>query len=99
MNFGSEKNMAALRDSVETKFPYFIRTDNDAEFSPDFLEYINKALWHYKDDNRVLGIMGFSYPLKWDVKNNCNVFKLNCMCYMWGTAFYFDRYNLSLIHI
>lgn len=43
VNFGSEKNMAALRDSVETKFPYFIRTDDDAEFSPDFLEYINKT--------------------------------------------------------
>ena len=53
MNFGSEKNMAALRDSVETKFPYFIRTDDDAEFSPDFLEYINKtwiASWLFSHD-------------------------------------------------
>ena len=45
--------MAALRDSVETKFPYFIRTDDDAEFSPDFLEYINKtqiASWLFSHD-------------------------------------------------
>lgn len=93
-NFGSVKNMRDLRNSVEGKYPYFIRTDDDAEFSVNFLEYMNKCLWQFENDKNCLGIMGFCYPLDWKVENDSNIFKMNYMCYMWGTAFYFDKYNL-----
>lgn len=91
-NVGSAGNMLSLRKSVE-KYPYFIRTDDDAEFSPNFLEYMNKVLWHYLNDSTVLGVTGYCYPINWNVKEGSNTFRMNFLCPMWGTAFYTDRFN------
>lgn len=91
-NIGSAENMLSLRKCTE-KYPYFIRTDDDAEFSPNFLEYMNKVLWHYMNDPKILGVTGYSYPIHWKVKAGTNVFRMNYLCPMWGTAFYIDRYK------
>lgn len=91
-NVGSSGNMRFLRKCTEN-YPYFIRTDDDAEFSPNFLEYMNKVLWHYLDDPTVLGVTGYCYPINWNVKEGSNTFRMNFLCPMWGTAFYTDRYN------
>ena len=92
-NVGSSGNMRFLRKCTEN-YPYFIRTDDDAEFSPNFLEYMNKVLWHYLDDPTVLGVTGYSYPIRWKVKKGCSTFKMNYLCPMWGTAFYTERFNV-----
>ena len=91
-NVGSTTNMSSLRNAVKDKYPFFIRTDDDTEFSPNFLEYMNKVLWYYRNSPDVLGVTGYSFPLKWDVKEGCNTFKMNFFCPMWGTAFYTDKY-------
>ena len=93
VNYGTGKNMRKLREAVEDKYPYFIRTDDDAEFSVNFLEYINKTLWYFKDDKDAIGVTGYSYPIEWNLKKDSNVFKMNYLCPMWGTAFYFEKFN------
>lgn len=91
-NAGSFKNMQILREAVDKSYPFFIRTDDDTEFSINFLEYMNKTLWKYMDDEDVLGVTGYSYPIKWKVKEGSNTFKMNFACPMWGTAFYSERF-------
>lgn len=62
-NIGAVANMNALIDYACQTYDYFIFTEDDNEFSPCFLDYVNKALIKYWDDERVTAICGFSYPV------------------------------------
>lgn len=92
-NYGSNLNMAALREMVLKKYDRFIRTDDDAEFSPNFLEYMNKCLDKYEDDENVIAVTGYSYPIIWNVSDNSNVLKINFNASMWGTGFWKRKYE------
>lgn len=91
-NYGSLKNMTDLREMVLKTHDRFIRTDDDAEFSPNFLEYMNKCLMKYEDDPNVVAVTGYSYPINWSVSKNANILKENFSCPMWGTGFWKDKY-------
>lgn len=93
-NYGSLKNMTDLREMVLKTHDRFIRTDDDAEFSPNFLEYMNKCLMNYKDDPNVVAVTGYSYPINWSVSKNANVLKENFSCPMWGTGFWREKYKV-----
>ena len=58
-NLGPTKNMQALTDSTFERYDAFIFTEDDNEFSPCFLDYMNKMLNHYKDDQRVYNVSGY----------------------------------------
>lgn len=92
-NYGSSRNLKELRDLVLLNYDRFIRTDDDAEFSPNFLEYMNKCLDEYEDDEDIIAVTGYSYPIKWNVSANANVLKENFSCPMWGTGFWRKKYN------
>lgn len=92
-NYGSYKNMAVLREMVLKKYDRFIRTDDDAEFSPNFLEYMNKCLDKYEEDESVVAVTGYSYPIIWDVSSNSNVLKINFNASMWGSGFWKKKYE------
>lgn len=55
-------NGALLIKEIERKYDRFIGTEDDNEFSPNFLEYMNKALEKYKDEPRVRFICAYSPP-------------------------------------
>lgn len=95
-NYGTKKNMIELRKHVLEKFDRFIRTDDDAEFSPNFLEYMDKCLMAYEDDDNVIAVSGYSYPVDWEVSQDSTVFKENFSCPMWGIGFWQKKHaNLS----
>ena len=77
-NMGSERNFLYMRDLVYEKYDYYIATEDDNEFAPDFLDFMNKALSAYKDDPHVLAVSGYRYPFETGMaqKSNC-VFRLN----------------------
>lgn len=91
-NYGSIKNFADLRSYVLERYDRFIRADDDAEFSPNFLEYINLCLNKYEFDNDVIAVTGYSYPLEWRTSKNANVFKEAFICPCWGTGFWRSKY-------
>lgn len=62
-NIGAVANMNALIDYACQTYDYFIFTEDDNEFSPCFLDYVNKALIKYWDDERVTAVCGYSYPV------------------------------------
>ena len=92
-NYGSIKNMLEMRDAVLKKCDRFIRTDDDAEFSPNFLEYMNKCLEKYKDNQEIIAVTGYAYPVNWKVSESATILKENFICPMWGTGFWRDKYK------
>lgn len=94
-NYGAYKNMKELREMVLLRYDRFIRTDDDTEFSPNFLEYMNKGLQYSENHNEVIAVAGYSYPLKWKLKDNCNAFYVDFISPMWGIGFLKERYNMA----
>lgn len=58
-NYGPERNSEDIMNYCYSKYDRIIFTEDDNEFSPCFLDYMNKALEKYKDDNRVFSVSGY----------------------------------------
>lgn len=65
-NLGSMNNSAELENYVLSKYDAYIYTEDDNVFSPYFLEFINDGLKKYKDDESIIAICGYSYPIDWN---------------------------------
>ena len=61
-NCGESKNMRYLKDEVRKRYDRFIIAEDDNEFSPNFLEYMNAGLERFRDDPRVLYVCGCLMP-------------------------------------
>lgn len=72
-NLGAGKNIDFLREYVAKSYDRFIATEDDNEFSENFLEYIDKGLDMFKEDSSIIGICGFR-DTQW-VNNGSNVVK------------------------
>lgn len=92
-NVGTFKNIHLLREEVLSKYDRFIKTDDDAEFSPNFIEYMDKCLMEYESDENVFAVTGYSYPIKWGTSEGATVLKENFSCPMWGTGFWKEKYK------
>lgn len=75
-NFGAKKNIEDLISYVRSKYETYIISEDDNEFSPNFLIYINEGLNKYKDNERVCSISGYCYPVDMS-ECKTNVFPLN----------------------
>ncbi len=58
-NLGPERNIEFLIEKATERHDRWIVTEDDNEFSPNFLEFMNKCLEKYKDDDSVFSICGF----------------------------------------
>lgn len=59
-NLGSRENWKYIQNYIFENYDSAIMTEDDNEFSPCFLDYMNKALDIYKDHQNVLFICGYS---------------------------------------
>lgn len=69
-------NAALLIDELSTKYDSYIFSEDDNEFSPSFLEYMNNAFLKYKDNPRIIRISGYKSPvLRAPLRENvfCNI--------------------------
>lgn len=63
INFGPQKNAVNLREEVLKKYDRMIFSEDDNEFAPNFLDYINKGLDKFENDPNVVAICGYNYPI------------------------------------
>ena len=63
-NFGLAKSIIEGVTEVLKVYERVIVLEDDMETSPHFLTYMNKALSRYSDDDRVVSIHGYVYPVK-----------------------------------
>ena len=91
-NYGFLRNQRCAMEDIFLKYDCVIRTNDDAEFSPNFLEWINKGLKKYKEDESVLAILGYSYPIEWNVSKDATAIKQSFVCSEWGIGYWKEKY-------
>lgn len=92
-NYGVRKNTLDLRREVEERFDRYIFTEDDNEFSPNFLEYMNQGLEIYKDNPKVVAICGYTYPFDYcqNIKGYpYNAYPIKGFC-AWGGGYWVER--------
>lgn len=87
-NLGPSGNSAFLRSQIEKKYDAFIFSEDDNEFAPNFLEYMNKGLDIFKDDSKVFSICG-AKDTDWITKGKNVVFTKLYAAY--GVGIWFDK--------
>lgn len=93
-NYGAGLNSKKMREFISKRYDRWIYAEDDIVFSPIFLEYMDKALESYKDDDSVIGINGYTYPLPYKVNiADANIFKQKFTFSMWGAGFWRDKYD------
>ena len=95
--FNGRDLLAQIR---ERGYDRFIDVEDDLEFAPNFLEYMNQCLEKYEDDPRVFSVCGYSY-LEWAGKTGSvgNAFPMKGFC-AWGTGYWMAKnraYSLSAL--
>lgn len=89
VNLGAGGNLRVLKEYVWEKYDTYISTEDDNEFSVNFLEYINNGLQKYRDNESVLSICAYSYPV------DMTACKTNVFAYhewsAWGVGRWVDK--------
>ena len=64
VNINPVGNINRLIEYVkQSGYDSYILTEDDNEFSPNFLDYINKGLEKYKNNPKVIAITGYNFPI------------------------------------
>lgn len=83
-NLGAGKNAAFLGNYVAQHYDRWIYCDDDCEFSPNFLEYMDKCLDAFEDDQNVVAVTGYSYPIDWVASEGATCMKQQFNSATWG---------------
>lgn len=74
-NLGPTKNFESIKKVMFEQHDSYIFTEDDNVFSPNFLEFINMCMDHYKSDKKVMAVCGYMYPISMD--NDSSVVKIS----------------------
>lgn len=66
-NYGFSQNTSDIYNHVREKYDRYIFSEDDNEFSPNFLEYMNEGLTRFKDTPNVIRICGAKVPWSCDL--------------------------------
>jgi hypothetical protein len=73
-NWGAVKNLRDLYDYALARYDAVIGTEDDNEFSPCFLDFMNKALEKYRDEPKVVSVCGYGCYLYYGLTDNNVIF-------------------------
>ena len=90
-NYGAVGNSRTLAKYCLEHYDAYIYTEDDNVFSPCFLDYMDKALDKYRDDERILSVSGFCHLINYG--NNLESASLEYENISWGTGFWRDKIN------
>lgn len=89
-NLGPYKNGQRLRDYIKgLGYDGYIFTEDDNEFAPNFIQYMNWGLNHFQEDQRIYAICGCNILNTEGFTGN--VFALNNLHVFWGAGFWYNR--------
>lgn len=84
-NMGSRENINALRNIVYEKYDRYIFSEDDNEFSANYLEYMNKCLDRYKDDESILAVAGYKFPFSKRINGSVSASNVYFSAFGYGT--------------
>ena len=90
-NYGASANGISATNEISKRHDRWIRAEDDLEFSPNFIEYMDKCLMEYEHDERVFAINGYSYPVRWVADENSTVVEQNGTFSAWGCGLWRDK--------
>lgn len=96
-NIGSLANIDSARDMLMEKYDRWIMAEDDIEFAPVFLEYMNKCLDYYENDPDVFAVNGYAYPVQYSHSEGSNVIKQHATVSEWGIGYWKNKY-LDALH-
>ena len=82
-NFGARNNFVDAREEIFKNYDRMILSEDDNEFSPNFLEYINYGLDKFEGDENVLAVCGYNFPIEIPRKLQGNYFYYRSLS-AWG---------------
>ena len=91
-NIGSLANIDSTRDMLMEKYDRWIFAEDDIEFAPVFLEYMNKCLDYYENDPDVFAVNGYAYPISYIHSEGSNVIKQYATVSEWGIGYWKKKY-------
>ena len=91
-NIGSLANIDSARDMLMEKYDRWIMAEDDIEFAPVFLEYMNKCLDYYENDPDVFAVNGYAYPVSYSHSEGSNVIKQYAHVSEWGIGYWKKKY-------
>ena len=83
-NLGAKNNLRFLHELVLQKFDRYILTEDDNEFSYNFLEYMDKGLTLFEKNEKVINICALQDQGPWNAEKDTAVFQQNCPAYGMG---------------
>ena len=92
VNYGVQKNYGALVQYMREHYDRWIQTDDDCEYSENFLEYIDKCLYEYENDESIVAVTGYSYPIEWTAYETSTCFSQNFNVSTWGLGLWEKKY-------
>lgn len=97
-NLGQRNNRKDLSERIRKDYDRYISTEDDNEFAPNFLQYMNQCLEKYKDDTTVIAICGYSYQEWEDVGDYpYNAYPMEGFC-AWGVGNWFVKNDKFLTY-
>ena len=94
----SKSNSMLLFQYIMEHYDSFIATEDDNIFSENFLEFENKGLQKFKDDETILAICGYCHPYRFKCLGN-NYFFHQTDFSAWGYATWTDKYKKTFSEI
>lgn len=91
-NLGPFDNYDFLINEVRKNYDRYISSEDDNVFSPNFLEYMNKCLEKYKNDDQVIAIGGHIHDMNWGLSPNVLI-KNSVIYNAWGNGRWVDKDN------
>lgn len=82
-NYGLAKSIIGGINQVLAEYDRLIVLEDDLVTSPYFLSYMNEALARFQDDDRVISVHGYVYPVKAALPKA--FFLEGADCWGWGT--------------
>lgn len=79
-----ESNSSISFKEIRKNHDRFIFSEDDNEFSPNFLMYMNYALEKYKDDDRVFRVVGYNFDNDYPASFNGEYYLEQYQYYPWG---------------
>lgn len=84
-NFGLAKSIIEGVTSVVNKYGRIIVLEDDLVTSPYFLRFMNDALDAYHNEEKVMHISGYMFPINTPEKLPATIFYRASTCWGWGT--------------
>lgn len=89
-NLGVSNNIGFLRNEISKSYDRYIAAEDDNEFSKNFLEYIDKGLEKFQNDEKIIGVCGHAFRVDWGMPQN-SLIRMRYAHDAWGIGRWIEK--------